>query len=61
METGRRTALRNNWYVAGLILMVLAFIDTAVLDYTDHQFYGILVSTWGLACFVMGLRSEVKR
>ncbi len=53
--------MANKWYVAGLILMVLAFIDTAVLDYTDHQFYGILVSTWGLACFVVGQRSDLKQ
>lgn len=48
------------WYVLGLVLLVLGLIDTAVLDYTDHQFYGILVSTWGLACFVMGLRADLK-
>ena len=51
----------NKWYVAGLILMVLAFVDTAVLDYTDHQFYGILVAIWGQVCFGMGLRSDLRK
>lgn len=55
------TILANKWYLAGVVLMILAFIDTAVLDYTDHQFYGILVATWGLVCFLMGLRSDLKQ
>lgn len=49
------------WYGAGLLLMVLALIEVAFLSYENHNTYGILVGTWGVACLVMGLRSELTK
>lgn len=51
----------KNWYGLGLVLLILSLIDVAFLSYENHTAYGILVAIWGLACFVMGLRGEMKK
>ena len=53
-------ATKQIWYGAGLFLMILALIEVAFLSYENHNTYGILVGTWGVACLVMGLRAELK-
>ncbi len=51
----------KNWYGLGLVLLLLSLIDVAFLEYRNHASYGILVAIWGLACFVMGLRNDLKK
>ena len=51
----------KSWYGIGLVLLILSLIDVAFLNYENHASYGILVAIWGLSCFVMGLRSEMKK
>ena len=51
----------KNWYGLGLVLLVLSLIAVAFLSYENHTSYGLLGAIWGLACFVMGLRGEMKK
>jgi len=50
----------QNWYGIGVVLLILALIDLAFLDYTNHTAYGLQVAIWGVVCFIMGLRAELK-
>ncbi|MEW5702814.1 MAG: hypothetical protein AB1792_11385 [Candidatus Zixiibacteriota bacterium] len=50
----------KNWYGLGVVLLILSLVDIAFLDYRDHTAYGTLVAIWGVVCFVMGLRGELK-
>jgi hypothetical protein len=51
----------KNWYGLGIVLLILSLIDVAFLNYENHASYGILVAIWGLACFILGLRGEIKK
>jgi|GEM_PF-4243246 len=53
----------NPWlfYVLGIILIVLGFIDLAFMTYSGHAVNGVLVSVWGVACLVWGVRNELVR
>jgi len=50
----------QNWYGIGVVLLILALIDLAFLDYANHTAYGLQVAIWGVVCFIMGLRAELK-
>ncbi|MEW5874135.1 MAG: hypothetical protein AB1752_03000 [Candidatus Zixiibacteriota bacterium] len=50
----------QNWYGIGVVLLILALIDLAFLDYANHTVYGLQVAIWGVVCFIMGLRAELK-
>ncbi len=49
----------GTWYIVGLILIILGFIDLAFLTYSGHGENGIMVSIWGLACWIWGVRAEI--
>jgi hypothetical protein len=49
----------KNWYGIGLVLLILAFVDIAFLDYANHTIYGLQVGIWAVVCFIMGLRAEL--
>ncbi len=51
----------GTWYILGLILIILGFIDLAFLTYSSHAENGIMVTLWGLACWIWGLRTDVSR
>ena len=56
--------MSNPWlfYMLGIILIVLGFIDLAFMTYSGHSTNGVMVSVWGVACMVWGVRNElVKR
>ena len=50
----------KNWYGIGVVLLILSFIDVAFLNYENHTAYGILVGIWGVVCFVLGNRAEIR-
>lgn len=49
------------FYIVGIILFILGFIDLAFMTYSGHGVNGVLVSVWGLACLVWGVRNELVR
>ncbi len=49
------------FYILGIILMLLGFIDLAFMTYSGHGTNGVMVSVWGLACLVWGVRNELMR
>jgi len=50
----------KNWYGVGVVLLILALVDLAFLDYANHTAYALMVGIWSVVCFIMGLRSELK-
>lgn len=55
--------MSNPWlfYLVGIILIILGLIDVALMTYSGHASNGILVSVWGVAALVWGVRNELLR
>ncbi len=49
------------FYILGLILVLLGFLDLAFMTYSNHAMNGVMVSVWGLACLIWGVRTELVR
>ena len=49
------------FYILGIILILLGFIDLAFMTYSNHALNGVMVSVWGVASLVWGIRNELIR
>jgi len=47
------------FYVIAAILLILGFVDLAVLRYTGHGVNGLQVSMWGIGALIWGVRIEL--
>jgi uncharacterized membrane protein len=52
--------MKNPWtyYILAMILFILGFIDLAFLKYSGHDTNGVVVTIWGVACLLWGVRLE---
>ena len=51
----------NNWYGMGVALFIIALVHLAFFHHRDHTDYAMMEAIWGVACFVLGLRADLKK
>lgn len=50
---------RTVFYVIAIVLLILGFVDLAVLRYEGHGVNGLQVSMWGVAALIWGAKTEL--